>query len=330
MSSKEKLNNTIPLRLNRSHLAVPGSRPEIFEKAAKGNSDAIFLDLEDSVSLEKKNKARENIIEAIQNLNWKNKTLSVRVNSMETEFFRKDIERLIALNKKKLDLIMIPKISTDKDVIKIERIVNQIEKKNKIKKKVGFELVIESAQGLVNVNKIASSSKRIESLHFGAADFAASIGARTMSIGGPVSDYGTLSPVSGKMKRNFFLNDIWQVALFNIVVAAKANGLRAIDCPYGDFNDNEGFKILAKSAYSLGFDGKMLIHPKQIELANKIFSPTKKQVKDAKEMLEAIKKSSKKGIGAIAFNGKLLDIVTIKQAKNIVELDSKIKDNEND
>ena len=151
-----------------------------------------------------------------------------------------------------------------------------------------------------------------------------------MSIGGPVSDYGTLSPVSGKMKRNFFLNDIWQVALFNIVVAAKANGLRAIDCPYGDFNDDDGFKILAKSSYSLGFDGKMLIHPKQVELANKLFSPTKKQVKDAKEMLKAIKKSSKKGIGAIAFNGKLLDIVTIKQAKNIVELQAKITDKGND
>ena len=330
MSDKEKLNNTLPIRLNRSHLAVPGSRPEIFEKAAKSNTDAIFLDLEDSVSLEKKNKARENIIEAIQNLNWKNKTLSVRVNSMETDLFRKDIERLIAFNKQKLDLIMIPKINTDKDVIKIERIINQIEKKNKIKKKVGFELVIESAQGLVNVNKIASSSRRIESLHFGAADFAASIGAKTMSIGGPVIDYGTLSPVSDKGKRKFFLNDIWQVALFNIVVAAKANGLRAIDCPYGDFNDNEGFKILAKSAYSLGFDGKMLIHPKQIELSNKIFSPTKKEVKDAKEMLEAVKKSSKKGIGAIAFNGKLLDIVTIKQAKNIVQLHDKILEKKND
>ena len=246
----------------------------------------------------RKNKARENIIEAIQNLNWKNKTLSVRVNSMETEFFMRDIERLIAFNQQRLDLIMVPKINTDQDVIKIERIINKIEK-NKIKKKVGFELVIESAQGLVNVNKIANSSGRIESLHFGAADFAASIGAKTMSIGGPVIDYGTLSPSLGKGKRKFFLNDIWQVALFNIVVAAKANGLRAIDCPYGDFNDDEGFKILAKSAYSLGFDGKMLIHPKQIELANKIFSPTKKEVKDAKEMLKAIKKSSKKVQGLL-------------------------------
>ena len=184
--------------------------------------------------------------------------------------------------------------------------------------------------GQINVNKIASASKRIESLHFGAADFAASIGAKTMSIGGPTDKFGTLSSVSSKGKRNFFLNDIWQVALFHIVVAAKAYGLRAIDCPYGNFNDSEGFKALAKSSYSLGFDGKMLIHPKQIELANKIFMPTKKELKDAKEMLKAIEKSSKSGKGAIAFDGKLLDIVTIKQAKNIVELHNKILVNKND
>ena len=131
-----------------------------------------------------------------RNINWKNKTLSVRVNSIDTDFFRKDIEKLIDLNKKKLDLIMVPKVNTDKDVIKLEKIVNQIEKKNKIKNKIGFELIIETALGLINVNKIASSSKRIESLHFGAADFAASIGAKTMSIGGPHNEYGTLSPVS--------------------------------------------------------------------------------------------------------------------------------------
>ena len=233
---------SIPLRLNRSVLAVPGSRPEIFEKAATSASDSVFLDLEDSVSLEKKNKARENILDAIRNINWKNKTLSVRVNPIDTDFFRKDVEKLIGLNNPRLDLIMVPKVNTDKDIIKLEKIVNQIEIRNKIKNKIGFELIIETALGLINVNKIASSSKRIESLHFGAGDFAASIGAKTMSIGGPHNEYGTLSPDTYKGIRKFFLNDIWQVALFNIVVAAKAFGLRAIDCPYGDFNDNEDLK----------------------------------------------------------------------------------------
>ncbi len=330
MKKQATSKSVVPFRLNRSELAVPGSRPEIFEKAAESDSDAIFLDLEDSVSVERKNKAREFILDAIRNLNWKNKTLSVRVNPIDTDFFIKDIEKLVGLNKQRLDLIMLPKVNSERDVLKLEKIVNQIEKRNKIEKKVGFELIIETAQGLINVNKIASSSKRIESLHFGAADFAASIGAKTMSIGGPHHQYGTLSPTSSKNKRNFFLNDIWQVALFNIVVAAKAYGLRAIDCPYGDFNDNEGFEALAKSSYSLGFDGKMVIHPKQIKIANKIFMPTKKELSDAKLMLKAVEKSSKIGKGAIAFNGKLLDIVTIKQAKNIVQLYDKTLEKNND
>ena len=151
-----------------------------------------------------------------------------------------------------------------------------------------------------------------------------------MSIGGPSPDYGTYSPGSDKKKRNFSFNDIWQVALFNIVVAAKANGLRAIDCPYGDFNDDDGFFALAKSSYTLGFDGKMVIHPKQIKLANEIFAPSNKDFNDAVEMLEAIKKSTKNGKGAIAFKGKLLDIVTIKQAENIVNLYNKILEKKND
>lgn len=167
-------------------------------------------------------------------------------------------------------------------------------------------------------------------MHFGAADFAASIGAKTMSIGGTNNFYGTLSPIQTKnQKRTFFLNDIWQVALFNINLAASAFGLRAVDCPYGDFNDNEGFEVFAKSSYSLGFDGKMVVHPNQINIANKIFSPSKKDLLEAQEMLRVMEQSSQEGKGAVSFKGKLLDFVTIKQAKNIVELYNKIANKNN-
>ena len=317
--------NNIPIRLNRSELAVPGSRPDFFEKAASGRSDIIFLDLEDSVAIEKKDKARKNIVDAIRNLDWKDKILSVRVNSLDSDFFEKDISDLLEIDNERLDLLMLPKVNSPNDVLKLENIVEKIEKKYNRKKKPGFELIIETASGLINVNDIASASKRNESLHFGAADFAASIGAKTMSIGGTSSSYGTLEPLKkNNMKRNFFLNDIWQVALFNIVVAANAWGLRAIDCPYGNFNDDEGFNVLAKSAYSLGYNGKMIIHPNQINLANQIFSPTVDEVKEAKEILQVIEKASHQGKGAVAFKGKLLDIVTIKQAKNIVTLSENI------
>ena len=138
MKNQDTIKSVVPFRLNRSELAVPGSRPEFFEKAAESDSDAIFLDLEDSVSVERKNKAREFILDAIRNLNWKNKTLSVRVNPIDTDFFIKDIEKLVGLNKQRLDLIMLPKVNSERDVLKLEKIVNQIEKRNKIKKKVGI------------------------------------------------------------------------------------------------------------------------------------------------------------------------------------------------
>ena len=315
------------IRLNRSELAVPGSRPEFFEKAANGKSDIIFLDLEDSVALEKKSKARKNVVEAIQDIDWGRKTLSVRINSIDTDFFEKDVNSIMKTNNSRLDLLMLPKVHYEKDVIKLERIVKRLEKQKKKKKEIGFELIIENAQGLINVNKIARASKKNESLHFGAADFASSIGAKTMSIGGVEEFYGTIGKKKNKHdKRLFFLNDIWQVALFKIKLAASAYGLRAIDCPYGDFNDQEGFEALSKSSYTLGFDGKMVIHPNQIEIANKIFSPSKKEFQEAQKILNQITKASKKGHGAIAYNGRLLDIVTIKQAKNIVELYLKIMD----
>ena len=138
MKNQTNIKKIVPLRLNRSELAVPGSRPEIFEKAAASKSDAIFLDLEDSVAVEKKNKARESTLDAIRNINWKNKTLSVRVNPMDTIFFKKDIEKLIGLNSNKLDLIMLPKVNSEKDVMKLEKIVNQLESFYKVKKKNWF------------------------------------------------------------------------------------------------------------------------------------------------------------------------------------------------
>ena len=312
-------NKKLPIRLNRSELSVPGSRPDFFEKAAVSDSDIIFFDLEDSVAIEQKKQARKNVIQAIQDIDWGKKSLSVRVNSINSGYFEGDLKSLMETNITRLDLLMLPKVDSEKDVLKLEKIVKNYEKKYKRSNKIGFELIIESARGLINVNKIAKASKRTESLHFGAADFAASIGAKTLNIGGVNEFFGTLSSGKNK-KRSFFLNDIWQVALFNIKLAASANNLRAIDCPYGDFNDYEGFESISRSSYTLGFNGKMVIHPNQIKLANKIFSPTKKEYLQAKEMLNVIEESSLKGKGAVAFKGKLLDNVTIKQANNVVQL----------
>ena len=320
-----KSNNNIKVRLNRSELVVPGTRVDFFEKAAKSNADIIFLDLEDSVSINEKLIARSNVIEAVNDINWAEKTLSIRINSYDTEFMKEDIKEIMKNTSSRLDLIMFPKVNSAKEVHNFNKLVTNYEKKFNRIKKIGFEIIIETTLGLININEIALASRRNESLHFGAADFAASIGAKTTNIGAVNRNYGVLDTKGNK--RNFFLNDMWHYALFKIVLAAHAYGLRAVDCPFGDFSDEEGFDSSAKSSYTMGFDGKMVIHPSQINSSNKIFSPTDKEIQEAKEILIQMKLAEKKGKGAIAFNGKLLDIVSIKQAENIVKMNNMIKNN---
>lgn len=311
------------VRLNRSELAVPGSRKDLFEKAANSEADIIFLDLEDSVSLDEKSKARDNVIEAVNDINWNNKTLSIRINSFATEFMEKDIRQILKQTSSKLDLLMFPKVNSANEVNRLEKTILYYEGVYKRKKKLGFELIIETSLGLINIKEIAQASKRNEALHFGAADLAASLGSKTTNIGGVNESYGVLN--NNKKNRDFFINDMWHYALFKILLTAHAFGLRAVDCPYGDFSDSTGFESLAKSSYTLGFDGKMVIHPSQIKLANNIYSPTLSEIKESKEILSQMKLAEKKGKGAIAFKGKLLDIVSIKQATNIVKMANKIK-----
>ena len=311
-------------RLNRSELAVPGYRPELFEKASKSECDVVFLDLEDSVSIDKKKLARKYVVEAINDINWYNKVLSVRVNAIDTEYFEDDIQEIVNSSNSRLDLIMIPKVENSIDIKKIDTLLslNEVNKG----KKIGLELIIETAKGLVNIEEIANASTRNEALHFGAADMAASIGAKTLNIGGVSEYYGTLENEKKiKENRKFFLNDMWHYPLFKILVTARAFGLKAIDSPFGDYNDEKGFIALAKKSYSMGFDGKMVIHPKQIPLANNIYMPSEKEVYEAKQIIQAMRKAKKNGEGAIAFKGKLLDIVSIKQAENVVYISKQLK-----
>ena len=318
-------NHNIKVRLNRSELAVPGSRVDFFEKAAQSEADVVFLDLEDSVSINQKSSARKNAIEAVNEIDWGEKTLSIRVNSHDTEYINDDIKEILKNTSSRLDLLMFPKVNSNKEICQLDRLVTAYEKKFKRKKKIGFEIIIETTLGLININQIALASRRNEALHFGSADFAASLGAKTTNIGGVNKNYGVLENRSNN--RNFFLNDMWHSALFTIVLTAHAYGLRAVDCPFGDFSDELGFNHAAKSSYTMGFDGKMLIHPSQITLSNKIFSPTEKEILEAKEILAQMQLAEKKGKGAIAFNGKLLDIVSIKQAKNIIKIVNLINKN---
>jgi len=315
-------------RLNRSELAVPGSSPKFFEKAANGSADVIFLDLEDAVAPDDKEQARKNVIEAIGDVDWGEKTLSVRINGLDTHYMYRDVVDVLEQASERLDLIMIPKVGTAADIYALDMLVTQIETAKARKKRIGFEMIIETALGMANVDEIAKASPRNESLHFGVADYAASTKARTTQIGGPNPDYGVLTDKpedeGDNAERDYFWGDMWHYPISRMVIAARAAGLRPIDGPFGDFGDAEGYKAQAMRAAVLGCDGKWAIHPSQVDLANECYSPSEKEVTKAKRILEAMAQAQKEGRGAATLDGRLIDIASIRQAENLVQIAEQI------
>ncbi len=308
-----------PARLNRSELAVPGSQPQMFEKAAQSDVDVIFLDLEDAVAPDDKMQARKNIIEALNDIDWNTKTMSVRINGLDTHYMYRDVVDILEQGGGRLDLIMIPKVGTAADVYALDMRVTQVETAMGSKKRVGFEHIIETALGMQNVNEIAAASPRNESLHFGVADYAASTRARTTIIGGVNPDYAVLTDPADDGSRDVHWGDMWHYALARMVVAARANGLRPIDGPFGDFSDPDGYRAAAKRAAVLGCEGKWAIHPSQIELANQVMSPSAAEVDRAQRIIKAMEEAAAAGKGAVSLDGRLIDYASIRQAEVLVE-----------
>ena len=301
-------------RLQRSELAVPGSSPEMFEKALNSKADYIFLDLEDAVSPMDKITARQNVIKGLKEINWKEKgkTISVRINSPDTHYMYKDIIDIVEEVGDKLDTILLPKAGTASDVYMIDCLLTQIETNKKLKNKIGIECLIETALGMSNIKEIAKSSERLEALHFGVADYAASLRARTVVIGGLNPDYP---------------GDQWHHGLSQLVMTCRAYGLRAIDGPFGDFNDPDAYVEAAKRGAVIGIEGKWAIHPSQIELANDVFSPPETEVSKAKRILEELDKAAKEGKGAAQLDGRMIDAASARMAENIVNIDKLINKN---
>ncbi len=307
-----------PARLNRSELAVPGSQPQMFEKAAKSDADVIFLDLEDAVAPDEKAQARKNIIKALNDMDWGKKTMSVRINGLDTHYMYRDVVDVVEQAGERLDLIMVPKVGTAADVYAVDMMVTQIEAAKGYKKRIGFEHIIETALGMQNVSAIAGASKRNESLHFGVADYAASTRARTTIIGGVNPDYAVLTDPLEDGSRQVHWGDMWHYALARMVVAARANGLRPIDGPFGDFQDADGYRAAAKRAAVLGCEGKWAIHPSQLSLANEVMSPSEGEVTRANRILVAMAEAEAKGLGAVSLDGRLIDYASIRQAEVLV------------
>jgi len=312
-------------RLNRSELAVPGSQPQLFEKAARSAADVVFLDLEDAVAPDDKERARKNVIAALNDIDWAGRAISVRINGLDTHYMYRDVVDVLEQAGAKLDLIMIPKIGTAADVYALDMLVSQIEQAKGYRKKIGFELIVETALGLANVEAIARASRRIESLHFGVADFAASTRARTTNIGGANPDYVVLSDPDAEGRRETHWADVWHYALARIVVAARAAGVRPLDGPFGDFKDEAGFNAAASRAAALGCEGKWAIHPSQIALANAAFTPSEGEIAKARHILAAMEEAQRSGKGAVALDGRLIDIASIRQAEALVNKAEQIK-----
>ncbi|MFI3190331.1 malyl-CoA lyase [Crenothrix sp. D3] len=295
-------------RVQRCELAVPGSNPEMFEKALNSGVDFIFLDLEDAVAPDDKLQARKNIIEAINDLDWKGHgiTVSVRINGLDTQYMVRDVVDLVEQCGSKIDTILIPKVGVYSDVYMVEAMLNQLEMQQGLKNRIGIEALIETALGMANVEDIAKQGAlggRLEALHFGVADYAASNRARTTNIGGLNPNYPA---------------DQWHYAISRMTVACRAYGLRPIDGPFGDFKDPEGYIAGAKRAAALGCEGKWAIHPSQIALANEVFTPPAAEVEKAKRILVALQEAAAQGKGAAALDGRLIDAASEKMANNVV------------
>ncbi|GGF71170.1 L-malyl-CoA/beta-methylmalyl-CoA lyase [Paracoccus acridae] len=301
-----------PARLNRCQLFGPGSRESLFEKMAKSAADVINLDLEDSVAPADKDRARANIIQAIGDIDWGDKTLSVRINGLDTPFWYRDVVDLLEQAGDRLDQIMIPKAGNASDIYAVDALVTAIERAKGRTKRINFEVIIESAAGICHVEEIAASSPRMQAISLGAADFAASMGMATTGIGGTQENYYMIR------EGQKYWPDPWHWAQTAIVAACRTHGLLPVDGPFGDFSDQDGFIAQARRSATLGMVGKWAIHPSQVALANEVFSPSEAAVTEAREILAAMEKAKAEGAGATVYKGRLVDIASIKQAEVIV------------
>ncbi len=301
-----------PARPNRCQLFGPGSNTKLFPKMAASAADVINLDLEDSVAPSDKDVARANVIEALNSVNWGNKYMSVRINGLDTPYWYRDVVDLLEQAGDRLDQIMIPKVGCAADVYAVDALVTAIERAKGRSKPISFEVIIESAAGIAHVEEIAASSPRMQAMSLGAADFAASMGMQTTGIGGTQENYYMLR------EGEKHWSDPWHWAQAAIVAACRTHGVLPVDGPFGDFSDDEGYIAQAKRSATLGMVGKWAIHPKQIALANQVFTPSDEAVSEAREILAAMEQAKANGEGATVYKGRLVDIASIKQAEVIV------------
>jgi malyl-CoA/(S)-citramalyl-CoA lyase len=279
---------------------------------AASEADVINLDLEDSVAPADKDEARQNIIQATHDVDWNTKYLTVRINGLDTPYWYRDVVDLLENASDRLDQIMIPKVGCAADVYAVDALVTAIETAKGRTKPISLEVIIETAAGIAHVEEIAASSPRLQAMSLGAADFAASMGMQTTGIGGTQENYYM------HREGEKYWSDPWHWAQAAIVAACRTHGVLPVDGPFGDFSDDEGFRAQARRSATLGMVGKWAIHPKQIAIANEVFTPSDEAVTEAREILAAMEEAQATGAGAAVYKGRLVDIASVRQAEVIV------------
>lgn len=290
-------------RLRRSQLSVPGSSEKMLEKAAASRADHVFCDLEDAVAPTAKIAARDKIAEALNGLDWTGKTRCVRINDCTTEWCHGDVIRIVEHAGENVDTIMLTKVMNAHDVVFLDHLLTQLEKGLGLTRRIGIEVLVEEVQGLQNVEAIAAASDRLECLIFGMGDYSGSQGIDTQNIG----------------DARFYPGDIFHYARFRITMAARAEGLDAVDGPFANFKDEEGYRSEALRARSLGMIGKWAIHPAQIEPALDVFSPSPDEVAYARKIEAAYREAEAQGHGAAQVDGVMIDVAVLRLVNNTLE-----------
>jgi citrate lyase subunit beta / citryl-CoA lyase len=290
-------------RPRRCQLSVPGSSEKMLGKAAGLEIDHVFLDLEDAVAPSAKADARGKIVTALNELEWQARTLCVRINDVETPWCHDDIIEVVTGAGAKLDTIMLTKAKKPEDVMFVHLLLDQLEKKLGLSRRIGIECLIEEVEGMMHVDAIAACSDRLECLIFGMGDYSAS---QQMQLG-YVGSSGTYPP------------DVWHYPRYKMTIACHANGIDPVDGPYANFRNPEGYTKEAERAYVLGMVGKWAIHPSQVELANAVFTPDPALLADARKQKEAYAKALEQGLGAINVDGVMVDAASIRIVQNLID-----------
>jgi malyl-CoA/(S)-citramalyl-CoA lyase len=319
----------VPIALERMIHFFPPHNEKLCSKIGEliEKVDVLLGNLEDAIPLEAKEAARTGFITTVKIHDFGKTGLWVRVNALNSPWFLDDIQEIVSQVGDKIDVVMLPKVEGVWDIHYLDQLLAQLESRYKIKKPILIHAILETALGVSNVDLIAAASPRMHGISLGPADLAASRGMKTTRVGGGHPDYGVLEDPTGDTgPRKFFQQDLWHYTLAKMVDACQANGIKAFYGPFGDFSDDLACEAQFRNAFLMGCVGAWSLHPKQIDIAKKVFSPQLDDVLFAKRILEAMPDGS----GAVMLDGKMQDDATWKQAKVIVDLARLVSSRDNE